>query len=136
MSDLVNDALAVLAELCRPGCARILLAATAIALGLLALVAGQDVEPAAGFEGTDGRWGIARRMAPERVISTVDTEARHTGKSKSDASRRIPRAHRRPSRETGLITEAELTRASGDQGRDAVVGVAMIAGDRCRRRRS
>ena len=31
----------------------------------------------------DGRWRIARRVAPDRVISTVDTEARHTRKSKS-----------------------------------------------------
>jgi hypothetical protein len=30
-------------------------------LALLALVAGQDVEPA---EGSDGRWRIARRVAP------------------------------------------------------------------------
>ncbi|MGH4001298.1 MAG: transposase, partial [Pseudonocardiaceae bacterium] len=39
---------------------------------LLALVAGQDVE-----EGDDGRFRIARRVAPGRVISTVDPEARH-----------------------------------------------------------
>ena len=31
------------------------------ALALLALVAGQDVEPAEGSDGTDGRWRIARR---------------------------------------------------------------------------
>ena len=29
-------------------------------MGLLALVAGQDVEPAEGSDGTDGRWRIAR----------------------------------------------------------------------------
>ena len=62
------------------------------ALGLLALVAGQDVEPAEGSDGTDGRWRIARRVAPDRVISTVDTAARHTRKSKSAPSRRVPRA--------------------------------------------
>jgi IS5 family transposase len=45
---------------------------------LLALVAGQDVE-----EGDDGRFRIARRVAPERVISTVDTEARHGHKSRN-----------------------------------------------------
>jgi hypothetical protein len=38
------------------------------AVALLALVAGQDVEPAAGFDGTDGRWRIARKTAPDRVI--------------------------------------------------------------------
>jgi hypothetical protein len=35
------------------------------AVGLLALVAGQDVEPAEGSGGTDGRWRIARKVAPE-----------------------------------------------------------------------
>jgi Transposase DDE domain len=39
----------------------------------LALVAGQDVEPTEGSDGTDGRWRIARKVAPDRVISTVDT---------------------------------------------------------------
>lgn len=60
MSDLVNDALAVLVELCgQDGPDRDQQAADA--LGLLALVAGQDVEPADGSDGTDGRWRIARR---------------------------------------------------------------------------
>jgi IS5 family transposase len=43
---------------------------------LLALVAGQDTEP-----GEDGLFRIARRVAPDRVISTVDVEARHGHKS-------------------------------------------------------
>jgi hypothetical protein len=34
------------------------------AVALLALVAGQDVEPAEGSDGTDGRWRIARKVAP------------------------------------------------------------------------
>lgn len=38
------------------------------AVGLPALIAGQDVEPA---DGTDGRWRIASRTAPDRIISTV-----------------------------------------------------------------
>ena len=70
VSDLVNDALAVLAELTRVGAPQ-RDAAAADALGLLALVAGQDVEPADGSDGTDGRWKIARKVAPDRVISTV-----------------------------------------------------------------
>ena len=45
---------------------------------LLALVAGQDVEL-----GGDGRFRIARRVARDRVISTVDTEARHGHKSRA-----------------------------------------------------
>ena len=35
---------------------------------MLALIAGQDVEPVEGSDGTDGRWQIARRVAPDRVI--------------------------------------------------------------------
>ena len=62
VSDLVNDALAVLAEL--PGAdAPEREAAAADALGSLVLVAGQDVEPAEGSDGTDGRWRIARKVA-------------------------------------------------------------------------
>ena len=49
------------------------------ALGLLALVAGQDVEPA----DDEGTWRIAERVAPDRVISVVDPEARHMHKSRS-----------------------------------------------------
>jgi hypothetical protein len=43
---------------------------------LLAVVAGQDVD-----EDDDGVFRIARRVAADRVISTVDTEARHGHKS-------------------------------------------------------
>ena len=69
VSDLVNDALAVLAELTGPDAPE-REAAAADALGLLALVAGQDMEPAED-SGTDGRWRIARKVAPDRVISTA-----------------------------------------------------------------
>ena len=31
-------------------------------MALLALIAGQDVEPAEGCDGTDGRWRIARKV--------------------------------------------------------------------------
>jgi hypothetical protein len=43
---------------------------------LLATVVGQDVEST-----DDGRFRIARRVAPDRVISTVDPEARHGHKT-------------------------------------------------------
>jgi Transposase domain (DUF772) len=36
------------------------------AVALLALIAGQDVEPAEGSDGTDGRWQIARKVAADR----------------------------------------------------------------------
>ena len=55
VSDLVNDALSVLAELCGQD-AREHEANAAVALGFLALVAGQDVEPAEDSDGTDGQW--------------------------------------------------------------------------------
>ena len=43
-------------------------------VALLALIAGPDVEPAPGSDGTDGRWQIARKVAKDRVISVVDPE--------------------------------------------------------------
>jgi hypothetical protein len=43
---------------------------------LLATVLGQDLET-----GDDGVWRIARKVAPDRVISTVDPEARHGHKT-------------------------------------------------------
>jgi hypothetical protein len=52
--------------------------ALAEAAELLALVGGQDVE-----QGEDGVFRIARRVARDRVISTVDTEARHGHKSRA-----------------------------------------------------
>src|SRR6266508_3274691 len=76
VSALVNDANALLAALDDATLDERAQAAVA----LLALVAGQDVEPAEGSDGTDGRWRIARKVAPDRVISTVDPDARHTRK--------------------------------------------------------
>jgi Transposase DDE domain/Transposase domain (DUF772) len=128
VSDLVNDALAVLDALAGPD-APARAGAGADALGLLALVAGQDVEPAEGSDGTDGRWRIARTVAPERVISTVDTQARHTRKSKS-VRRDGFRAHVAAEPGTGLITGCELTMAAGEGSSDADNGVKLAAADR------
>jgi IS5 family transposase len=128
VSTLVNDASAVLAALCGPGAPQRDQAA-ADALGLLALVAGQDVEPADGSDGTDGRWRIARKVAPDRVISTVDPATRHTRKSKS-VRRDGYRAHLATEPETGLITDAELTMATGSDNTDAAMGVKMASRDR------
>ena len=128
VSDLVNDALAVLDGLAGPGAPQRDEAA-ADALGLLALVAGQDVEPAGDSDGTDGRWRIARKVAPDRVISTVDTQARHTRKSKS-RRRDGFRGHVAAEPETGLITECEMTMAAGPGSTDAENGVQMTARDR------
>jgi hypothetical protein len=128
VSDLVNDALAVLAELAGPGSPERDPAA-ADALGLLALVAGQDVEPAEDSDGTDGRWRIARKVAPDRVISTVDREARHTRKSRSKRRDGF-RGQVAAEPETGLITDCEMTMAAGPGSTDAENGVKMAARDR------
>ena len=60
-------------------------------VGLLALVAGQDVEQG----DTPGTWRIARKVAKDRVISTVDPETRHMHKSRSQLPRRLQGAPRR-----------------------------------------
>jgi hypothetical protein len=98
------------------------------AVALLALVAGQDVEPVDDGDGTDGRWQIARRVSEDRVISTVDPDARHAHKT---VSRRQDgfKAHVIAEPDTGLITGCALTRASGPDSSDASVGIALLAGD-------
>ncbi len=128
VSDLVNDALAVLDALAGSGAPeRDELAADA--LGLLTLVAGLDVEPAEGSDGTDGRWRIARKVTPDRVISTVDREARHTRKCKSKRRDGF-RGHVAAEPETALITDCEMTMAAGPGSTDAENGVKMACRDR------
>jgi hypothetical protein len=90
------------------------------ALGLLALVAGQDVE-----QGDDGTWRIAQNVAPERVISTVDPEARHMHKSRSEY-RDGYKAHLAVEPETGLVTACSLTPANAP---DAQIGVTLLDGE-------
>jgi hypothetical protein len=96
------------------------------AVALLALVAGQDVEPVEGSDGTDGRWRIAQRVAPDRVISTVDPEARHAHKT---VHRRQDgfKAHLAVEPDTGLITDCTLTKASGPECSDAAIGPTLLA---------
>jgi IS5 family transposase len=95
------------------------------AVALLALVAGQDVEPVEGSDGTDGRWRIAQRVARDRIISTVDTEARHAHKT---VHRRQDgfKAHVAVEPDTGVITGCGLTKASGADAHDAVLGVDLL----------
>jgi hypothetical protein len=73
VSGLVNDALVVLAAVAELE----LDDEQAEAVALLALVAGQDVEPGE----RPGSWRIARQVARDRVISTVDPQARHARKT-------------------------------------------------------
>jgi Transposase DDE domain/Transposase domain (DUF772) len=107
VSGLVNDALAVLEAV-----ADLELDATqAEAVALLALVAGQDVEPGE----RPGAWRIARKVAKDRVISTVDPQARHT--RKTGAHRRDGyKGHVAAEPETGLVTECGLTAANAADG--------------------
>jgi IS5 family transposase len=121
VSALVNDANALVAALK----GRELDEQGASAVGLLALVAGQDVEPAEGSDGTDGRWWIARRVAEDRVISVHDPEARHTRKS-PEARRDGYRAHVVACPETGIITGEKLTKAAGEDNSDAAVAADLI----------
>ena len=98
------------------------------AVALLALVAGQDVEPAEGSDGTDGHWRIARQVAADRVISTVDPETRHVHKS---VHRRQDgyKAHIAIEPDTGIITNCSLRQASGADNHEAVVGLELLAGE-------
>ena len=91
------------------------------AVGLLALVAGQDVEPG----DDEGTWRIAQRVAPDRVISTVDPESRHMHKSRS-VYRDGYKAHVAVEPETGLITATALTPANAGDG---PTGVELLAGE-------
>jgi hypothetical protein len=65
-------------------------------------------------------------VAPERVISTVDPEARHTRKSPSNR-RDGYRAHLVGEPETGLITDEQLTKAAGPENADAAIAQRFLA---------
>jgi IS5 family transposase len=103
------------------------------AVALLGLVAGQDVEPVEGSDGTDGRWRIARQVAADRVISTVDPDARHAHKSVAHRQDGY-KAHLAIEPDTGIITDCALTKASG-RGADgasvteARTGLALLDGE-------
>jgi IS5 family transposase len=127
VSVLVADALALLAGLD----VDVITGAggkAAEAVAILALVAGQDVEPAEGSDGTDGRWRIARKVASDRMISVVDPETRHTRKTperKQDGFK----AHLAVEPDTGLATAAALTKATGPENSDASVGGQLLDAD-------
>jgi hypothetical protein len=125
VSALVTDALALLSAV-DPD---VLDGKAADAYALLALVAGQDVEPADGSDGTDGRWRIARKVGPDRVISTVDTEARHAHKTREDR-RDGYKAHIVIEPDTGLVTAAAITKAAGEGATDPEAGAMLLSQDR------
>jgi len=124
VSALVTDALALLAAV-DPDT---LEGKAADAYALLALIAGQDVEPAEDSDGTDGRWRIARKVAPDRMISTVDPDTRHAHKTQSRQQDGF-KAHIVIEPDTGLITAAELTKASGAANSDGTIGARLLGMD-------
>lgn len=125
VSGLVNDALTVVGAFAQAAAEGSLDERAASAVALLALVAGQDVEPAEGSDGTDGRWKIARKVSQDRVISTVDPQTRHVHKTvhhRQDGYK----AHVAIEPDTGLFTAAKLTKASGGEHHEAVVGLELL----------
>jgi len=121
---LVTDALAVLEVLSDWD----LEGPAAEAVALLALIAGQDVEPAGDSDGTDGKWRIRRGVAKDRVISVVDPQARHAHKT---VERRQDgfKAHLAAEPETGIVTGCELTMAAGAEAADGATGIRLLAAD-------
>jgi IS5 family transposase len=121
---LVTDALNLLGHLPRQR----LSAQAANAVGLLALVAGQDVEPAEGSDGRDGRWRIAKRTARDRVISTVDPDARHIHKNRTRHQDGF-KGHVSFEPETGLFTAVALTRGGGTAHHEAAIARGLLGAE-------
>ncbi|MEV4807894.1 transposase, partial [Nonomuraea sp. NPDC049421] len=69
-----------------------------------------------------------RRVAPDRVISTVDTQARHVHKTVHQRQDGY-KAHVVIEPDTGLFTAVRLTMAAGADQHEAVVGVDLLAGE-------
>jgi hypothetical protein len=116
VSGLVNNAIAVIVAL--DGVE--LSAAQADALGLLALVAGQDVEPGEG-EGTwawPGGWLLTASSPPSIPRPDTCTRAR--------VSTRRLQGQRRLDPETGLILAAAITPANAPYG---AIGVKLLDGE-------
>lgn len=124
---LVNDALALLEVLDVEGITT-QGGKPADAIALLALVAGQDVEPDDDSDGTDGRWRIAGKTAPDRMISTVDPDARHAHKTRERRQDGF-KAHVVVEPDTGLMPMVKLTKASGSENSDANVGAELVLAD-------
>jgi hypothetical protein len=113
---LAKDARALLGALG----GRELPAVTSQAAALLAAVTGQDLD-----EGEDGVFRIARRVAKDRIISTVDPQARHGHKTSA-------RGFDGYKGHVGIDPDAELITATavtpGNAG-DAAAAAGLLAGD-------
>jgi hypothetical protein len=97
---------------------------------LLATVAGQDLD-----EGDDGVFRIARRVAPDRVISTVDPQARHGHKTNHRGFDGF-KAHIALDPDSEIITAADVgTAGAGDSDTaaglldDIITGQPIHSGD-------
>ncbi|MEU7901223.1 IS1182 family transposase [Nonomuraea sp. NPDC049152] len=119
---LVTDAIALLAHLPEQP----LDDKAAGAVALLALVAYQDVEPAEDSDGTDGRWRIARRTAHDRIVSTVDPQARHVHKNRTQRQDGY-KAHMAVEPESGIYTEVALRPGVGATHHEAAVAEELLA---------
>ena len=117
VTELINDARTILAVL--DGIA--LDDAQTEAVGLLALVAGQDVEPGE----ADGTWRIAPVSRPDRMVSVHDPESRHVHKTTSNYRDGF-KAHVGVEPDSGLITACQLT--AGNVG-DAQAAPGLLAGE-------
>jgi hypothetical protein len=99
------------------------------AVGLLALIAGQDVELIDPDDPNDPdgqpRWRIARQVAPDRVISVVDPDARHAHKT---VHRRQDgfKAHVAVEPDTGLVTACRLRRPPAPAAATRPSGVDLL----------
>jgi hypothetical protein len=113
---LARDAMALLAALD----GRELDDAVRQAAALVATVVGQDLD-----QGTDGVFRIARRVAPDRVISTVDPQTRHGHKT---AARGFDgyKGHVAEDPDSELITATEVS--AGNVG-DAAAAAGLLADD-------
>jgi hypothetical protein len=92
---------------------------------LLATVLGQDLE-----DGPDGRIRIARRVAPDRVISTVDPDARHGHKTDARGFDGY-KGHVALDPDHELVTATAIT--AGNAG-DASVALDLLADELTRSR--
>ena len=113
---LARDAMALVAAL--DGCA--LEPEVDQAAQLLATVAGQDLD-----RGTDGVFRIARRVATDRVISTVDPQARHGHKTSAHGFDGY-KGHIAIDPDSEIVTATEVSAANAG---DAEPAAELLADD-------
>ena len=94
--------------------------ALAQAAALLAAVVGQDLD-----EGDDGCFRIARRVAKDRIISTVDPEARHGHKTSAHSFDGY-KGHISMDPDSELVTATTVTPANSG---DAAAVAELLKGD-------